>query len=223
MAGAAVVALTAAACGSALAQTPPQTNPAPQVASPQAPAPQAAVVPVQQAPAAAPVTAATAPFAAAPATAPAAPAPGFPPQPAPPAQKRGFLNEFGQWWEQSIADFKTKWQDQQTKLDTINKQQADAAKDAAAATSQAMKNAADAMTHFSHVVEVQQKCPLAGNGAADCETAAVNACKAKGYNAGQPIDVRTAETCTDSLWVSGQRPTAGDCPVETVILRVACQ
>jgi hypothetical protein len=172
------------------------------------------------------------PAAAAPAP-PAAPAgalPAMPPQPAPvaplaapPADKRGFLNDFGQWWDQSIADFKAKMKEQQTKLDEFNKQSADAAKDAATATGEAMKGAADAMTHFSHVIEIQETCPVAGNGAADCATAATNACKGKGYSAGQPLDVRTAEKCNASLWVSGSSPAAADCPVETTLLRAACQ
>ena len=176
------------------------------------------------------------PAAGAPAAQPSAvaPSPGFPPQPpppplpGPPTEKRGFLNNFGQWWDQSVADFKAKWKEQQTKLDTASKPSADAPKDAAAdaasATQQAMKNAADAMRlPLSHVIEVQELCPLAGNGAADCAVAATNACKGKGFNAGQPLDVRTAEKCSASLWVSGQNPTTADCPVETVVLRVACQ
>jgi len=203
------VALGAASAGMALAQTgqPPAAAPAAPAASPAAP-----VVP----------------------SAPAPPSPGvltLPPQPPPvaplaaaPAEKPGFFGAFGQWWDQSMADFKTKMKDQQTKMDEFNKQSADAAKDAATATGQAMKSAADAMTHLTHVVEVQETCPLAGNGAADCAVAATNVCKGKGYNTGQPLDVRTAEKCADSLWVSGQPPAAAaDCPVETVLLRAACQ
>jgi hypothetical protein len=165
---------------------------------------------------------------------PAQPPAVFPPQPPPPAppgpstEKRGVLNNFGQWWDQSVADFKAKWKEQQTKLDTVNKQSADATKDAAtdaaSATQQAMKNAADAMRlPLSHVIEVQETCPVAGNGAADCAIAATNACKGNGFNTGQPLDVRTAEKCSASLWVSGQNPATADCPVETVVLRAACQ
>ncbi len=142
--------------------------------------------------------------------------------PAASPEQRGFLNGFGTWWDKSIADWKAKMKQQQTKLDAMNKQSADAAKDAALATQQALKNAADAMRP-SHVIEIQQTCPVAGNGAADCATAATNVCKAKGYSSGQPLDVRTAEKCSDSLWVSGKTPTAADCPVETTLLRVACQ
>jgi hypothetical protein len=186
----------------------------------------------QNAPAS-PAGAANTPQAAAPAPPPATPPTqsGFilPPQPPPsgaPAaasdDKKGF--NLGQWWDDSVANFKAKWQEQQSKLDDFNKQSADAAKGAATATSDAMKGAADALVHLStsKVIEVQETCPLAGNGAADCATAATNACKGKGYNTGQPLDVRTAEKCNASLWVSGQ-PAPTSCPEETVVLRVACQ
>jgi hypothetical protein len=169
---------------------------------------------------------------AAPPLPPPAPPAGLilPPQPPPvlappPTEKRGFLNDFGYWWDQSIANFKAKMKEQQTKIDDFNKQSAAAAKDAATTTQQAMKNAADAMVRLpiSHVIEIHELCATAGNGAADCATAATNACKGKGFNTGQPLDVRTAEKCTDSLWVSRQNTTAADCPVETVVLRAACQ
>jgi hypothetical protein len=183
--------------------------------APASPAPAAGAASVQQIPA--------------PAGSPPPPAglvlPPQPPPPAlgaPPTEQRGFLNGFGKWWNQSIADWKAKMKEQQTKVDEFNKQSADAAKDAATATQQAMKNAANVM-RLSHVIEIQQACPVAGNGAADCATAATNACKTKGYSSGQPLDVRTAEKCADSLWVSGQNPTAADCPEQTVLLRAACQ
>lgn len=184
------------------------------------PAPAAGAASVQPAPA--PATTSPPPLA------PPSSGLALPPQPPPPAvagpptEQRGFLNGFGKWWDQSIADWKAKMKEQQTKVDEFNKQSADAAKDAAAATQQAMKNAADALRP-SHVLEIQQTCPVAGNGAADCAAAATNVCKTKGFNSGQPLDVRTAEKCADSLWVSGKTPTAADCPVETVLLRAACQ
>jgi len=207
--------MIAALTGTALAQTAP------------APAVGAANAQPATAPASSPSLSAPPPP-----SAPAAPSatsglvlPSQPPPPAlaeAPTEKRGLLNGFGKWWDQSIADWKAKLKEQQTKLNAFNKQSADAAKDAADATQQAMKNAADALRP-SHVIEIQQTCPIAGNGAADCATAATNVCKAKGFSTGQPLDVRTAEKCADSLWVSGQTPTAADCPVETVLLRVACQ
>jgi hypothetical protein len=139
--------------------------------------------------------------------------------PAAPDEKRGFLNGLGQWWDDSIANFNAKMKEQQAKLEEFNKQQSEAAKDA----TKAMKNAADAMFTPAKIIETQERCPVAGNGAPDCEGAAANFCKAKGFSDGHPMDIRTAERCKASLWVSGQTPTAADCPIETVLLRIACQ
>jgi len=202
-------ALIAASAGFALAQNSP--TPAPGTAAPAADASVAQPAP-------------------GPATTPPAPAPAasltLPPQPPPPeAEKRGFLNDFGTWWDKSVSDFNAKMKDQRAKLDEYNKQQSAAAKDAAAATKEAMKNAADAMVWLpaSKMIETQETCAIAGNGAADCQAAATKACMSKGFKTGQPLDVRTAEKCNASLWVSGQNPATAECPVETVVLRAACQ
>ena len=166
----------------------------------------------------------------------AAPQLALPPQPPPPnaaapqapAEKRGFFDDMSRWWHDSVADFNGKLKEQQSKIDDFNKKSAEAAKDAATATQQAMKNAADAMVKSatSKVIEIHEPCAVAGNGAADCASAAVNACKGKGFSDGQPLDVRTAEKCNASLWLQGQgqqRSAAAECPVETVVLRAACQ
>jgi len=164
-----------------------------------------------------------------------APQQTLPPQPSPPsaaaaqapAEKRGFFDDLSRWWHDSVADFNAKLKEQQTKIDDFNKKSAEAAKDAATATQQAMKNAADAMVKSatSKVIEIHAPCAVAGNGAADCASAAADACKGKGFSDGQPLDVRTAEKCNASLWLQGQgqRSAAAECPVETVVLRAACQ
>ena len=129
-------------------------------------------------------------------------------------QKHGFFDNLGRWWQDSVADFNAKLKEQQSKLDDFNKKSAEA-----------MSNAASAVVKLqtSKVIEIHEPCAIAGNGAADCATAAVNACKGKGFKDGQPLDVRTAEKCNASLWVSGPPSTPADCPVETVVLRAACQ
>jgi hypothetical protein len=159
----------------------------------------------------------------------------LPPQPSPagaaasaaPAEKRGFFDNLERWWRDSVTDFNAKLKEQQNKMDDFNKKSAEAAKDAANATQQAMKNAADAVmkSATAKVIEIHELCAVAGNGAADCATAAVNACKGKGFSDGQPLDVRTAEKCNASLWLQGQgqRSANAECPVETVVLRAACQ
>jgi hypothetical protein len=218
---ASLVALTAgpaiAQNGPALPVGPVQQTPlqAPQAATPQAASPQAA----------GPQTAAPQPASAPSAGLTLPPQPPPPQLAGPPTDKRGFLNDFKNWWDKSVADFNAKVKEQNSKLDAFNKTSNQAAQDAAAATQQAMKDAAQAMVHFpvSKIVETHEVCALAGNGAPDCQAAATNACQGKGFHTGQPVDIRTAEKCTASLWVSGQTPAAADCPVETVVLRATCQ
>jgi hypothetical protein len=210
-----LAAALAAGAGLARAQLSP---PAPTPDLPAAMQTPAAQVPATQAPVATAVPA--------PAGQPSASAPqGVAATETPPPAKRGFLDDVGKWWDDSVASFNAKLKEQQLKLDESNKKSSEAMKDAAAATQQAMKNAADAMVHLgtSKMIEVHEVCAIAGNGAPDCQTAATNACRGKGFSGGQPLDIRTAEKCTASLWVSGQAPTPGACPVETVVLRAACQ
>jgi hypothetical protein len=161
----------------------------------------------------------------------APPATGLPPQP-PAVDKRGFLNDFGRWWDESAANFNAKMKDARQKFDDMNKKQNDAAKEAAAATQDAMKNAAEATKNAAtavvrlpntRVIEIRENCAAAANGAPDCQAAATKACRGKGFETGQALDVRTADKCPASLWISGQGPAEGQCPVETVVLRAVCQ
>jgi hypothetical protein len=159
---------------------------------------------------------------------PSQPPPPTAAAPQAPAEKRGFFDDLSRWWHDSVADFNAKLKEQQSKIDDFNKKSAEAAKDAATATQQAMKNAADAMVKSatSKVIEIHEPCAIAGNGAADCASAVVNACKGKGFSDGQPLDVRTAEKCNASLWLQAQgqqRSAAAECAVETVVLRAVCQ
>jgi len=162
---------------------------------------------------------ATAP-AAAPAAAPMA-APILPAQP--PSDQPGLLPAFGRWWHDAFGDWGAKFD---------RAKQNQVAKDAADATGEAIKNAAaatkDAATAIvrlpgTRVVEVSEPCAVAGNGAPDCQVAATGACRKKGFNSGQPIDVRTSQECPAAVLMSGKPPAEGECPNETVVLRVICQ
>ena len=162
----------------------------------------------------------------------------FPVQP-PPAEKPGFIYEFGRWWDTTRGKF-----------EELGKQSDAAAKDAAAATQGAVQGAADATkgaatatesavksaaaatkdaatTIFRlpgiRVVEVHQLCSVAPNGAPDCRAAATTACRTKGFTSGNPVDVRTSQNCPPAVWLSGRNPSAGECPEETVVLMAACQ
>ncbi len=156
--------------------------------------------------------------------APGAPAPGgaFPQQPPAPF-KPGFLHQLGEWWNQGIGDFNTKMKNAKDRLDDIGSSQP--AKDATAATKDALKNAADAVVRLptTRMFELHDKCQPAPNGAPDCPTAAASACRGKGFSGGKPMGVSTSQVCSPAALMSGRLPGPADCHDETFILGVVCQ
>jgi hypothetical protein len=191
-------ALSIAAVGVAAADD--NQTPAPSAATQQAPAA------TQQAPAATPGSSS-----------------GSLPQQPPPAFKPGFLHQLGEWWGQSFGDFHTKMNNATGRLDDLRTDQS--TKDAAAATQDALKGAAQAVVRLpsTRMFELHDKCQPAANGAPDCPVAANNACRVKGFNAGKPMGISTSQVCSPAALLSGRSPTAADCHDETYILGVVCQ
>lgn len=211
--------------------------PAPSVVAPAAPRPPAAQVTPLAPPAAAAAPAAgdaragVAPSAEAPSP-PQAAAPGsmFPPQP-PPAQ-RGLFNNWGNWWQDSVGYLGGKIKAARGKVDNLNKSSADVAKNAAAATTDVVRNAATATKDAAvaivrlpatRVVETRQRCPTAPNGAPDCQVAAADICKGKGFGGGKPLDIQSSKACQPKAYLAGRVPAASECGEETVVLRALCQ
>jgi len=171
---------------------------------------------------------------------PAGSAPGAAPSLAPPAPqprnpaagKQGFLEAFGLWWQQSVDDFNARMKDAQKTLGDFNEKQRAAAKDAAAATQEAMKDAAQATKDAAaaivrlpntRVIETRARCTVASNGAPDCQAAATSVCRSKGFDTGQPLDVSSADGCATTMWLSGEKHRDGSCPVEAIVTRAICQ
>jgi len=161
-----------------------------------------------------------------------APAPASLPASPSPANKPGFLHQLEVWWHDSFGDFDAKMKSAKDKLDDYNKQQNQAAKETSAATEQALKDAAqatkDAATAvvklpITRVFEFHDRCQVAGNGAPDCQTTATNACRTKGFDSGQPLDISTSQECPARVMLSGRSPVEGECKDVTVILRAVCR
>ena len=161
-----------------------------------------------------------------------APAPGSLPAPPSPANKPGFLHQLEVWWHDSFGDFDAKMKSAKDKLDDYNKQQNQAAKETSAATQQALKDAAQATKDAATAVvklpttrmfEFHERCQVAGNGAPDCQTTATAACRTKGFDSGQPLDISTSQECPARVMLSGRPPVEGECKDVTVILRAVCR
>src|ERR1700675_246687 len=160
------------------------------------------------------------------------PAPGSLPAQPSPANKPGFLHQLEVWWNDSFGDFNAKMKSAKDKLDDYNKQQDKAAKETSAATQQALKDAAqvtkDAATAvvklpITRVFEFHDRCQVAGNGAPDCKTTATNACRTKGFDSGQPLDISTSQECPARVMLSGRPPVQGEFKDVTLILRAVCR
>ena len=161
-----------------------------------------------------------------------APAPSaFPAQPSE-ANKPGFLHQLEVWWNDSFGDFNAKMKSAKDKLDDYNKQQNQAAKETSAATEQALKDAAQATKDAASAVvrlpttrvfEFHERCQVAGNGAPDCQTTAINSCRTKGFDSGQPLDISTSQECPARVMLSGRPPVEGECKDVTVVLRAVCR
>ncbi len=65
-------------------------------------------------------------------------------------------------------------------------------------------------------------CPMAANGAPDCQSAVDSLCKSKGYATGASLGSETAETCAPRVYVPGYQRKPGDCSMDTFVTRAAC-
>jgi colicin import membrane protein len=102
---------------------------------------------------------------------------------------------------------------------------ASTASDAMKGAVEATKDAATAIVRLPNirVMQVSEVCARAPNGGSDCGTAATNVCRAKGFNGGAPLDVRTGSHCDPKPPPqAGQTPTV-HCASESVVTRVVCQ
>jgi hypothetical protein len=155
-----------------------------------------------------------------------------PPPPPPAADKPGFLHELGSWWNGSIAYFSAKLNDARGKVEDLGKTSKEAAKGAATATQEAMKNVVDVSKDAAGVVvrlpntrliEMRERCDKAPNGAPDCAAAVANGCRAKGFTGGKLLEVSSAITCPTPTALAQQKPERVECPVETFVTRAVCQ
>ena len=101
---------------------------------------------------------------------------------------------------------------------------ASTATDAVKGAVEATKNAATAIVRLpnTRVIQVSEVCARAPNGGSDCAAAAANGCRAKGFNGGSPLDVRTGSRCDPKPPQAGEMPSVR-CSSESVVTRAVCQ
>ncbi len=148
-------------------------------------------------------------------TAPAVPQAGTAPsQPKP----EGFFDAIGRWFDKSSADFRAGVEENNARWRVMNEQSKKAAQDAAAAS----REAAEAFRNLSKIrmVEGRKVCDLAPNGSPDCQKAAEDLCKGKGYSTGKSADIQSSQRCSARALLDRD---PGGCRTETIVVKAACQ
>jgi hypothetical protein len=145
---------------------------------------------------------------AAPAIAPPPPSPAPPPAPAMPAHKPGFLEELGKVLKDSASHLSSSWKGSQKTLEDLNAK---------------TKDATESLTRVQSVITGRTACPVTANGAPDCNVAAAQLCKGKGFKTGKSLDIETAEKCSAKVYLSGRTGAPGECRTENFVTRAICQ
>jgi len=151
-----------------------------------------------------------------PAQPPAAPGPAETPSS---GSRPGFLDALGGWIGSSADAIGSGIKSTQDTLGNFGGQATGAAKDAASAAG----GAASAVVAVPGIVTGRQLCPLASNGAPDCEQGAVALCRVKGFRTGRHVDIMTGKRCSVEAWMNGGRKIKNACRDETYVTRAVCQ
>jgi len=141
--------------------------------------------------------------------------PALPPPPHPPEKspaRPGLIDEFNSLLKKSAeglsSTFQSTMKGSQQTLDDLNAK---------------TKSATEGLTKLQSVVDGRAMCPIAGNGAPDCDTASQKLCLAKGYKSGKSLDIETAEKCSVKVYISGRTGAPGECRTENYVTRAMCQ
>lgn len=145
---------------------------------------------------------------AAPAIAPPPPSPASPPAPAKPAHNPGLVEEFGKLLKDSASHLSSGWKGSQKTLEDLNAK---------------TKDATESLTRVQSVTTGRAACPMTANGAPDCNVAAEQLCKGKGFKSGKSLDIETSEKCSAKVYLSGRTGAPGECRTENYVTRAVCQ
>ena len=146
------------------------------------------------------------------AVAPPPPAQAEPaPSEAPPSYRPGFLDALGRFIGNSKEAIDSQMRSTQETLGTFGSQAKDAAGSVVAIPG-------------TRVITGRQLCPMAPNGAPDCQQGVDALCRAKGFQgSGRTLDVTSAQRCPARVYLEARAPKEGECRMETFVTRAVCQ
>ena len=126
--------------------------------------------------------------------------------------------------QQRAADLKSNFSGAAAKIEGFGRDARRDAGSAAESTAATVKDAAGAVMRLpaTRLVNGQERCALAANGAPDCVAAAKALCRAKGFASGKSAATITAEVCKVEVYLAGRNSGPG-CHTETSVSRALCQ
>jgi hypothetical protein len=131
-----------------------------------------------------------------------------------PQRPPAFVDTIGGWLGDSTTRFRLDLQDAQQTFDQLTEQTREAAKDATGAVI-GVPN--------MRIVPMRERCPVAASGGPDCQTAAVAACRGKGFTGGKSLDTQSEQKCPTKLLLEGRAPNETECPTTIFVTRAMCQ
>ena len=118
------------------------------------------------------------------------------------------VEELGKLLKDSAAHLSSSWKGSQKTLEDLNAK---------------TKDATESLTRAQSVITGRVACPMTANGAPNCNVAAEQLCKGKGFKSGKSLDMETAEKCPAKVYLSGRTGAPGECRTENFVTRAICQ
>jgi hypothetical protein len=133
-----------------------------------------------------------------------------PAEASPPSSGPGFFDAVGRFLGGSKEAIDSQVRSTQETLGTIGGHAKDAAGSVAAIPG-------------TRVITGRQVCPLAPNGAPDCQQGVEALCRNRGFQTGRALEVASGHRCSVKSLITGRAKKEAPCPVETYVTRAVCQ
>ena len=152
---------------------------------------------------------------------------GVPPAEPPAAQqpdpnyRPGFFGALNRWLGNSKDAIDSQFKKTQETLGSIGSEATGAAQGAAGIAQQAAGSVV--ALPLARIVNGRQVCPVAPNGAPDCQPAIDALCRGKGFQTGKSLEISSAQRCSARVWLYGTTAQKAECPVDTAVTRALCQ
>jgi hypothetical protein len=138
-----------------------------------------------------------------------------------PNYRPGFLDVLNRWLGNSKDAVDSQFRKTQETLGSIGSDATGAAQGAAGVA----RDVAGTVVALplARIVNGRQVCPVALNGAPDCQPAIDALCQGKGFQTGKSLEISSGQKCPVRVRLYGTPEQKAECRVETSVTRALCQ